>query len=117
MSPSSNSFEAEYTVYKAYQTIIHCDSDDHCTREQFIRFLVDSPLRVSFQYFNYWTHFVYKVSLVKIGTEEFAQTFDDGANLFAKYQIAVHNDQPDDCDMEQYLQFLVQSPLQVLRCH
>lgn len=53
------------------------------------------------------------MSLVKTGTEAFAQTFTAGASLFAKYQIAVHNDQPDECDVEQYLQFLVDSPLQV----
>lgn len=56
---------------------------------------------------------MYKVSLVKTGTEAFAQTFTAGAALFAKYQIAVHNDKADDCDMEQYLSFLVDSPLKV----
>ncbi|XP_025423003.1 arginyl-tRNA--protein transferase 1 isoform X1 [Sipha flava] len=53
-----------------------------------------------------------RVSLVQTGTEEFSQTFTAGASLFAKYQIAVHNDQPDDCDMSQYFEFLVNSPLQ-----
>lgn len=54
-----------------------------------------------------------KVSLVKTGTEAFTQTITAGASLFAKYQMAVHNEQPSDCDMEQYLAFLVDSPLQV----
>lgn len=54
-----------------------------------------------------------KVSLVKTGTEAFTQTFTAGATLFAKYQIAVHNDRPDECNMEQYLSFLVDSPLKV----
>lgn len=53
------------------------------------------------------------MSLIKTGTEGFAETCKAGALLFAKYQIAVHNDQPDDCDMEQYLEILVDSPLQV----
>lgn len=113
MTPSSSSFEAEYAVYKFYQTAIHGDTDDRCTREQFIRFLVNSPLRVSFLYFTYWIRFLCKVSLVKTGTEEFSQTFTAGASLYAKYQIAVHNDSPDECDVEQYLEFLVDSPLQV----
>ncbi|XP_060856733.1 arginyl-tRNA--protein transferase 1 isoform X1 [Metopolophium dirhodum] len=52
-----------------------------------------------------------RVSLVKTGTEAFAQTFTAGATLFAKYQIAVHNDKADECNMEQYLSFLVDSPL------
>lgn len=50
MTPSSSTFEAEYAVYKLYQNIVHGDTDDLCAREQFIRFLVNSPLRVSFQY-------------------------------------------------------------------
>lgn len=54
-----------------------------------------------------------KMSLIKTGTNAFAQTFTVGALLFAKYQMAVHNDQPEDCNMEQYLEFLVDSPLQV----
>lgn len=65
MTPSSSSFEAEYAVYKSYQTTVHGDSDDSCQREQFIRFLVDSPLRVSFKYFIYLIHFISKFSLVK----------------------------------------------------
>lgn len=56
---------------------------------------------------------MYKVSLVKTGTEAFDQTFNAGASLFAKYQMAVHNDEPDDCAVEQYLGFLVDSPLKV----
>lgn len=56
---------------------------------------------------------MFKVSLVKTGTDEFAQTLKAGASLFAKYQMAVHKDEPDDCNMEQYLQFLVDSPLKV----
>jgi len=53
------------------------------------------------------------VSLVKTGSDAFAQTFTAGYSLFAKYQMAVHNDKPDDCDVEQYIEFLVDSPLQV----
>lgn len=50
MKSSSNSFEAEYAVYKLYQTVIHGDKKECCTREQFIRFLVDTPLKVSFYF-------------------------------------------------------------------
>lgn len=112
MTPSSSSFEAEYAVYKLYQTVVHGDSDVHCTREQFTRFLVNSPLLVSL-YYTYWKLFVCKVTLVKTGTEAFKQTFTAGASLFAKYQMVVHHDKPKDCDVEQYLEFLVESPLQV----
>ncbi|XP_060845111.1 arginyl-tRNA--protein transferase 1 isoform X2 [Rhopalosiphum padi] len=45
MRSSSNSFEDEYAVYQLYQTVIHGDKIERCSREQFIRFLVDSPLK------------------------------------------------------------------------
>ncbi|XP_026816887.1 arginyl-tRNA--protein transferase 1 isoform X2 [Rhopalosiphum maidis] len=45
MRSSSNSFEDEFAVYQLYQTVIHGDKIERCSREQFIRFLVDSPLK------------------------------------------------------------------------
>ncbi|XP_025200497.1 arginyl-tRNA--protein transferase 1 isoform X2 [Melanaphis sacchari] len=45
MRSTSNSFEDEYAVYQLYQTVIHGDKIERCSREQFIRFLVDSPLK------------------------------------------------------------------------
>ncbi|XP_022178561.1 arginyl-tRNA--protein transferase 1 isoform X2 [Myzus persicae] len=45
MKSSSNSFEDEFAVYQKYQTIIHGDKIERCSREQFIRFLIDSPLK------------------------------------------------------------------------
>ncbi|XP_050062186.1 arginyl-tRNA--protein transferase 1 isoform X2 [Aphis gossypii] len=45
MRSSSNSFEDEYAVYQSYQTVIHGDKIERCSREQFIHFLVDSPLQ------------------------------------------------------------------------
>jgi len=53
MRSSSNSFEEEYAVYQLYQTVIHGDKIEHCSREQFNRFLVDSPLKVSFYFLTY----------------------------------------------------------------
>lgn len=53
MTPTSTTFEAEYAVYKLYQTTVHNDVDDDCTREQFIRFLVNSPLKVSVWFLTY----------------------------------------------------------------
>ncbi|XP_050521882.1 arginyl-tRNA--protein transferase 1 isoform X2 [Daktulosphaira vitifoliae] len=44
LTSSSKSFESEYAIYSHYQICIHGDSEDRCTREQFIRFLVDTPL-------------------------------------------------------------------------
>ena len=33
--------------------------------------------------------------------------------VYKKYQMAIHNDKPDDCDMKSYKSFLVDSPLTV----
>lgn len=55
----------------------------------------------------------FKVSLVRTGTKEFAQTFAASASLFAKYQIALHNIKPNECNLEEYHKFLVDSPIQV----
>lgn len=53
MKSSSNSFEDEFAVYQKYQTIIHGDKIERCSREQFIRFLIDSPLKVRFYFLTY----------------------------------------------------------------
>jgi len=51
MKSSTDSFEDEYAVYQKYQTVIHDDKIERCSREQFIQFLIDSPLKVRL-YFN-----------------------------------------------------------------
>jgi len=53
MKSSSNSFEDEFAVYQKYQTIIHGDKIERCSREQFIRFLIDSPLKVRTYFLAY----------------------------------------------------------------
>jgi len=50
MKSSSNSFEDEYAVYQKYQTIIHGDKIERCSRKQFIQFLINSPLQVRFNF-------------------------------------------------------------------
>lgn len=42
---------------------------------------------------------------------EFKATFRESYQLYKKYQMAVHHDPPDDCDEEQFVRFLVDSPL------
>lgn len=38
------------------------------------------------------------------------------AELFAKYQIAVHNESDAECDEQQFFNFLVDTPLKVIFC-
>ncbi|GAB6018533.1 Arginyl-tRNA--protein transferase 1 [Chamberlinius hualienensis] len=40
------SFATVYELYRKYQVSVHLDKPDKCTRQQFQRFLVDSPLNV-----------------------------------------------------------------------
>lgn len=46
-------FETEYEVYKKYQTVIHKDTPEKCTKQQFRRFLVNSPLEVSIRKYSF----------------------------------------------------------------
>uniref|UniRef100_H2Y4K0 Arginyl-tRNA--protein transferase 1 n=2 Tax=Ciona savignyi TaxID=51511 RepID=H2Y4K0_CIOSA len=42
---------------------------------------------------------------------EFLSTKTESHALYAKYQVAIHKDNPDDCTMKQWTRFLVDSPL------
>ncbi|XP_019639338.1 PREDICTED: arginyl-tRNA--protein transferase 1-like [Branchiostoma belcheri] len=45
-------------------------------------------------------------------SEEFSRTRMESYELYKKYQIAIHKDEPDKCTMKQWTRFLVDSPLQ-----
>ncbi|XP_050450732.1 arginyl-tRNA--protein transferase 1 isoform X2 [Cataglyphis hispanica] len=86
-----------YEVYKKYQMMIHGDQAEEITEQQYTRFLVKSPLQMK---------------LVKVMSDEFLNTFDASANLYKKYQMAIHNDPPEECNQKSFFNFLVKSPLQ-----
>ena len=44
-------------------------------------------------------------------SSEFKATFKESYALYSKYQMAVHNDKPSDCTEQQFVRFLVDSPL------
>ena len=46
-------------------------------------------------------------------SDEFLTTLDESTNLYKKYQMAIHNDEPEECDKTSFLNFLVKSPLKV----
>lgn len=50
----------EYELYKKYQTIIHNDPPEKCSKSAFIRFLVNSPLKVALYVYITWIYFSYK---------------------------------------------------------
>ncbi|XP_066285370.1 arginyl-tRNA--protein transferase 1-like isoform X2 [Branchiostoma lanceolatum] len=45
-------------------------------------------------------------------SEEFSRTRMESFEVYKKYQIAIHKDEPDKCTMKQWTRFLVDSPLQ-----
>ena len=42
-----------------------------------------------------------KLVQVNFGSEKFKATYKQTCDLFAKYQMAIHNDPPDECDERQ----------------
>ena len=46
-------------------------------------------------------------------SDEFNASLDESYNVYRRYQIAIHNDTPADCDKNSFLSFLVNSPLEV----
>jgi len=53
------------------------------------------------------------MKLVSVISEEFYNTSDKSVDLFKKYQMAIHNDPPEQCDRKSFFNFLIKSPLQV----
>ncbi|GJQ72406.1 hypothetical protein Trydic_g3487 [Trypoxylus dichotomus] len=91
---TSHHCDIEFEIYKKYQMIIHNDPPEKCSKPAFLRFLVNSPL---------------KIKLERMG--ESHQTFELSHKLYAKYQMFVHGDPESDCNEDQFVDFLVDSPL------
>ncbi|XP_046752568.1 arginyl-tRNA--protein transferase 1 isoform X4 [Diprion similis] len=53
-----------------------------------------------------------EIKLVSVSSEEFLDTFELSANLYKKYQMAVHKDSAEECDKQSFTEFLCKSPLQ-----
>ncbi|XP_014599794.1 PREDICTED: arginyl-tRNA--protein transferase 1 isoform X1 [Polistes canadensis] len=100
-SPMSSGYlissKKSYEVYRKYQNTIHRIPTEKITEQQYTRFLVRSPLQIK---------------LLRVMTEEFLKTLDRSANLYQKYQMAVHGDEPQECNKKTFVNFLVKSPLQ-----
>ncbi|KAJ9577113.1 hypothetical protein L9F63_006321, partial [Diploptera punctata] len=100
-SPPSHEFEQTsqqaYEVYRKYQMAVHGDPPDKCTHRQYVRFLVNSPLQLV---------------LLKVGSPEFMRSLVASQKLFAKYQMAIHNEPPEECKPQNFYEFLVDSPLE-----
>ncbi|XP_044739913.1 arginyl-tRNA--protein transferase 1 [Chrysoperla carnea] len=53
----------------------------------------------------------HKLRLVLKRMDTSDETFNVSAQLFAKYQMRIHREPPDECDEETFTEFLVDSPL------
>jgi len=53
----------------------------------------------------------FEVKTVKVGSKEFRASFDLEHSLYLRYQMAIHNDDEDDCTASQFRRFLCDSPL------
>lgn len=56
------------------------------------------------------------MKLLRVMSDEFLKSLDESANLYKKYQMAIHNDDPEDCDKSSFFRFLVKNSLQVHFC-
>ncbi|GFR87448.1 arginyl-tRNA--protein transferase 1 [Elysia marginata] len=93
------SFDASHGVYKHYQMSVHKDPPSKPNKGQFTRFLCDSPLAI-------------KLCRSAPVSQAFRQSFKASYGVYRKYQMSVHKDKPQDCDIRGYQGFLVDSPLQ-----
>ncbi|XP_076632548.1 arginyltransferase 1 isoform X2 [Colletes latitarsis] len=53
-----------------------------------------------------------EIKLVEVMTNEFKCTFDESANLYKKYQMAIHGDPPEECEKMSFFNFLAKNSLQ-----
>lgn len=53
------------------------------------------------------------MKLKRVMSDEFLETLSESAKLFKKYQMAIHEDPPDECDEKTFFDFLVKCPWKV----
>jgi len=55
----------------------------------------------------------FRLRLVKVGDGDpvYKETFSESHALYQKYQVAIHGDSPDKCNVSQFKRFLCKSPL------
>ncbi|XP_075211102.1 arginyltransferase 1 isoform X1 [Lycorma delicatula] len=93
-----DTYDAAYEVYQKYQMAIHGDPPSKCSKRQYTRFLVNSPLQTV---------------LVASGSPEMMRTLPMSWALFVNYQMKIHKETRDECDVETFLDFLVKTPLKL----
>ncbi|KAH9507257.1 Arginyl-tRNA--protein transferase 1 [Bulinus truncatus] len=102
-NPPSESFlstlEGSHSVYHKYQITVHKDLPSKPNMSQYQRFLCDSPLTIMLCRTDPESH-------------QIVITFQESFSLFRKYQMLIHKEPDEECDMLGFRNFLVESPLE-----
>lgn len=53
----------------------------------------------------------FSVKYVKVGSEAFSTSLETEHKLYQKYQIKIHDEKEEECDLKQFKRFLCKSPL------
>lgn len=111
-SNTQNFTEEAFNLYRKYQLIIHNDNPQRLTPASLQRFCYKSPLKVNV-YTNFWffSFSQLQLKLVPVKSSHFLNSLRDTYALYQKYQTSIHKDPPTN--VQEYLDFLQRSPLQV----
>jgi hypothetical protein len=55
----------------------------------------------------------FSLELLQVGSPEIMRSLVASQVLFAKYQMVIHNEAPEECNTQVFYDFLVNSPLEV----
>ncbi|XP_076647874.1 arginyltransferase 1 isoform X2 [Halictus rubicundus] len=53
-----------------------------------------------------------EIKSVRVKSDDFLESFDASADLYKKYQMAIHGESAEECDKKTFLYFFVQHPLE-----
>uniref|UniRef100_T1J3H9 Arginyl-tRNA--protein transferase 1 n=1 Tax=Strigamia maritima TaxID=126957 RepID=T1J3H9_STRMM len=87
-----------HELYSKYQQTVHNDPPNKCKMDNFVRFLVNSPLEIRLLRSN-------------PPSEVYEKSRRESLSLYKKYQMQIHNDKPFECDENTFSGFLETSPL------
>lgn len=58
-------------------------------------------------------HLIIQVKFVYVNSKEFLATKNESYSIYVKYQMTIHKDAEEECDLESFENFLIETPLEV----